>query len=90
MVAKREDGSNRNGYYKITGRGIMFAEKKLLVNQHFYMFNNKFDGFGGEEINIQQALGKRFDYNLLMGIIPPGAKTDKEAKKQNNQPSLFY
>lgn len=63
----RPDGSSRNGYYKLTGTAIMFLEGKLTVSAKFKMFNGKFMGFEGEQINIQTALGKRFSYAELMG-----------------------
>jgi hypothetical protein len=62
----RKDGSKRNGYYKITGAGIMFCEMKSTVKKHFLTFNNKCEGFTGEEINIIQALGEKFNYKELM------------------------
>ena len=63
---ERDDGSKRNGYYKITGRGISFANGTLKVPKCVKIFNNKFEGFEGEEININDALGSRFSYNELM------------------------
>lgn len=62
----RPDGSSRNGYYKLTGTAIMFIEGKLTVAAKFKMFNSKFMGFEGEQIDIKTALGKRFDYQELM------------------------
>lgn len=67
MQEKREDGSSRNGYYRITTRGIMFVEGQLKVNERFLMFNNACQGFEGNEITIEQALGKKFNFNELMG-----------------------
>ena len=64
---ERQDGSKRNGYYRITGRGIAFAEGTLTVPQNVKIFNNKFEGFEGKEINVHQAIGSRFSYNELMG-----------------------
>jgi len=66
-IADREDGSSRNGFYKITGRGIMFVEGKLTVAAKFKMLNGKFMGFEGEQIDIKTALGRKFDYSELMG-----------------------
>ncbi len=63
---QREDGSSRNGHYKITGRGIMFVEKKMKVQGTYIIYNNKHEGFEGDEIDIEQALGKKFDYRELM------------------------
>ncbi len=68
FTEKRKDGSKRNGHYKITGRGILFAENKLTVPKHFLIFNNKLKGFEGEEINIFQALGNKFSYADLMNF----------------------
>lgn len=63
---KRDDGSTRNGMYKITGRGIMFVEGKTEVRSTCIIYNNKHEGFEGREITIQEALGKKFDYRELM------------------------
>lgn len=78
-VADREDGSKRNGFYKITGRGIMFCESKLAVKETVVLYNNKFQHFEGNEITIQQALRNKFNYNELIGRLSP--KTDKETKE---------
>ncbi len=66
MQENRSDGSKRNGHYKITGRGIMFCELSLKVQERFLMFNNKCKGFEGEEIDIIKALGTKFSYEKLM------------------------
>lgn len=66
LKEKREDGSPRNGYYRITAMGTMFVEGKHKVQKHFLIKNNKFEGFEGEEINIRQALTEKFDYEKLM------------------------
>jgi hypothetical protein len=78
-TGEREDGSKRNGYYKITGRGMLFAEGKSTVQEKAIIFNNKFQSFEGEEITIHQSLKNRFNYNELMGKLNP--KTDKELKE---------
>lgn len=65
-VEQREDGSARNGFYRITPAGIMFVEGKITVRGTILIFNNEFQGFEGENINIYQALGNKFDYNQLM------------------------
>ena len=74
QISKRMDGSKRNGYYRITSLGILFAEGKTTAPSKFLILNNKFQGFEGEEVNIKQALGKKFNYDELM----KGAKTDNE------------
>lgn len=62
----RSDGSSRNGKYKITGRGILFIEKKLTVKAKFLMKQNKCLGFEGNDVNILDVLGEKFDYSKLM------------------------
>ncbi len=62
----RADGSPRNGYYKITGQGIMFCEGKITAHEYVLIYNNKFQGWDGEEITIQKALRNKFNYNELM------------------------
>jgi hypothetical protein len=66
LKGEREDGSPRNGYYQITGTGIMFAEGKTTVQEKFIMFKGKHEGFEGKEIDIYQALGNKFNYSELM------------------------
>ncbi len=68
-VGERSDKSPRNGHYKITGRGIMFAEGSLTVQEKFLIFNNKIQGFEGKEVSIKDVLGTKFNYNELMGNI---------------------
>lgn len=82
-VAEREDGSRRNGYYKITGRGKVFAEGRFTVQKSAVILNNKFLHFEGEEINIKDALGDKFNYDELMGnkVAVPAP--------QIGQPELF-
>ena len=66
---KREDESPRNGMYKISGLGILFVEKKSKAREFFLTFNNKCEGFDGEEIDIEKALTKKFNYSELMVAI---------------------
>lgn len=63
---KREDNSSRNGFYRITGIGRLFVEAKEKAKEKFLIQNNKLLGFDGNEINIYEALGKKFDYQKLM------------------------
>lgn len=64
---KREDGSPRNGYYRLTSFGVMFVEGKINAREKFMILNNKFEGFAAGEIDIRKALGKKFNYDDLMG-----------------------
>lgn len=65
-VENREDGSARNGFYKITPMGIMFVEGKIGVPEKILVFNNEFKGYEGSEISIIHALGNKFSYSELM------------------------
>lgn len=66
MEGDRKDGSPRNGFYKLTGVGILFCERKLKVQSKFVIFNNALQGFEGEEIDVVDALKNKFDYEKLM------------------------
>lgn len=63
---RRPDNSTRNGMYRITPMGIMFVEGKIKAKARCYVFNNSWEGFTGEEINILDALGTKFSYADLM------------------------
>lgn len=65
-VENREDGSARNGFYRITPMGIMFVEMKITVPEKILVFNNEFKGYSGKEINIIDALSNKFSYSELM------------------------
>jgi hypothetical protein len=66
LKEKRDDGSPRNGLYRITSNGIMFAEGKTTVQSKFIIQQNKLLGFEGKDINIKDALGTKFNYDILM------------------------
>ena len=65
-IALRNDGSKRNGHYRITPLGTMFCENQVKVQERFLTFNNACQGFEGKEISIIQALGKKFNYDSIM------------------------
>lgn len=66
---KRKDNSPRNGYYRITGRGLAFASNKITAQGRFIIFNNECNGFEGKDVNIKDVLGKKFNYEQLMTPI---------------------
>lgn len=66
LKEKREDNSPRNGFYRITGLGRLFVEGKGTAKEKFLIQNNKLLGFEGDEIDIMDALGTKFDYEKLM------------------------
>ena len=66
MVQDREDGSPRNGYYKLNGKAIMFVENKLSVPRIAVILNGNFEGFEGANVTIKDCLGYKFNYQDLM------------------------
>lgn len=64
---QREDGSNRNGYYRITEKGSDFVKGKISVVDRMFVYNQQIQGYGKDEITIFDALRNKFDYNDLMG-----------------------
>ncbi|HLA59029.1 MAG TPA: hypothetical protein VK622_09725 [Puia sp.] len=65
-VADREDGSSRNGFYKITDYGKLFVRSEITVQQTLIYYKGKAEGFEGKEISIADAIGKKFDFRELL------------------------
>lgn len=70
LKGQRTDGSNRMGLYRITPMGIMFAEQKIAAKEKFIIYNNRCEGFTGNDVDIKQVLGTKFDYATLMQESP--------------------
>lgn len=66
LTEPRPDGSSRNGFYKLTDKGRQFVLQEIKVKSTLIFYNGKCEGFEGDEIGIEKALGKRFDYRELM------------------------
>jgi len=71
-----EEGDNRatkggktNGEWRITEKGIEFAQNKIIVSKYIYIYNNRFLGFDPDSTNIIDSLGNHFDYNELMSQL---------------------
>lgn len=65
----KADGTQKgrtSGFWRITEAGLKFVERKTVVDQGIYLYNDKFLGFYGEKIDIKGALGSKFDYEKLM------------------------
>lgn len=60
-----EDGNN-SGLWRLTALGIEFAENKVTVPSHAYLFDSRRVSFSDSVVDIEQALGKQFNYNELM------------------------
>jgi hypothetical protein len=64
----REDGSDRNGMYRITDKGILFVQGKLAVPKHAFIFNNLLNDMSkDEDLTITKALKSKFNYKEVMG-----------------------
>ena len=67
QIDKRDDGSGRVGYYKITQKGIDFVKGKVEVPRFAYIYNQKVEQFDKEQTDVKKALGDKFDYEELIG-----------------------
>lgn len=64
---ERDDGSNRNGFYRITGAGNAFIhDDQMKVFSHALIFNNKLEGFSENTVSFKECLGNKFNYDELM------------------------
>ena len=63
---EHENGSPRNGFYRISPKGEAFVKGSLSVPSKAFIYNGKVQRFSKDLITIQGALGKHFDYNEIM------------------------
>lgn len=61
---KRDDGSAKNGFYRITQTGCLFVEKKITAKEFFLILHNRLEGFSGRELYVNQV--PKFNYSELM------------------------
>lgn len=64
----REDGSPRHGHWRITLKGIQFVDRETHVAKYAHVFDGRCLKLSGGPVMIGACLGKRFDYNELMGL----------------------
>lgn len=65
--AYRDDGSNRTGKWRLTLGALQFVRGSSTRPKYAVIYNNKFLRFEGEPVTIRDCLGKKFDYEELMG-----------------------
>jgi len=58
--------SRTSGYWKITEKGKRFVKGELTVQKYVLLYNGELRGFEGDQINIRNSLGNKFDYIELM------------------------
>lgn len=68
MVTDKSETSDKktSGFWTPTKMGIDFVNNQCFVKSKAYLYNNTFYGFGGDDIKITDALGKKFNYQDLM------------------------
>jgi len=65
----RDDGSPRAGFWRITDFGYEFARGVLSAPRFAYTYNNQAVRFSAERIDIYRALGEKFNYAELVGMV---------------------
>lgn len=79
---KPDDGRKRAGLYKPTRRAFDFCLNRIRVASHIITVNDEIVGVSDTMVNIQQALGKKFNYDE---IFPP---QDRDISPQLDLPIL--
>jgi hypothetical protein len=64
---KDEEDKKTSGYWAITEKGKLFAENKIRLKSHIFLYDAKLLGFSDTEIDIIESLGNKFNYRELMG-----------------------
>ena len=63
-----DEDKRTSGYWRITPQGIRFVQRKIKVKSHVKIYDSRFFGFSGEDVSIEDCLGKKFSYSELMGL----------------------
>jgi hypothetical protein len=66
QMGRRNDGSERVGYYRLTSKGRGFVQGILTVQKYALLFNSECYGLDGDFVNIHECLGSHFNYDELM------------------------
>ena len=61
-----DSGKRCSGYWKITPSGTLFALNIISVPSHIVIYNNRPIWHAGDMIDIEDALGDKFNYEELM------------------------
>lgn len=56
-----------SGTWRITEKGLRFALKHFKIPKRVYLFNNTIEGWSEDRVDIQEALGTKFNYAELLG-----------------------
>lgn len=68
----REEGlpdKSSAGLWRITKLGIEFVRRHVKVKKYVFLYNQRYFGQDGEEVDIVESLGSKFNYvELMQGI----------------------
>ena len=65
QIDKREDGSGRVGYYKVSQKGIDFINGRIEVPRFVFIYNQTVERFSEEKTGIKKALGDKFSFDEI-------------------------
>lgn len=67
---ERPDGSHRNGWWSITESGREYIDPAiaLKVPRWALVYNSRCEGFRGDHLSIQEALGTKYDHAAMMDL----------------------
>jgi hypothetical protein len=62
-----ESTKRTSGRWRITDRGVQFTLGNIEVIKYAHVYNGKILKLSGDNVDIFNRLGKKFDYSKLMG-----------------------
>jgi hypothetical protein len=62
----RPDGG-RAGYWRVTRKGERWLSMEIKIQEYALIFDSRVLGYEGKYVDIKYCLGKKFNYNELMG-----------------------
>jgi hypothetical protein len=60
-------GARTSGLWRVTDPGALFIKSIVTVNAYVHVYDGKVVSRSSKFVNVQQALGEKFDYSKLMG-----------------------
>jgi hypothetical protein len=76
MHTPGEDEKKSSGMWKITDDGFGFIKGRHVVPEFAIVYNGKLLEMAGNDLDIVRALGKKFNYNEIMGAARPYMSND--------------
>lgn len=65
-----DEGKRTSGLWRVTEKGGHYASKKIRLPQYCLVYDGRKLGFEGDQIDIEESLGKKFNYRELMRGTP--------------------